>query len=126
MIPIYTYDSDTRSFAIKGSMISKLGNKALNTVGGSKAGKLTIGLNLGIAALGVASAAKGAHSAFKDGSKFSVVFKTESGPMSKTVTAKSPVEAITKVGKLNKGTGFRAFRMPDQDDKSQDYFNSLK
>lgn len=59
--------------------------------------------------------------------KFSVIFLNSQGrPTQSTVGANSPLNAVKKVQMKVKGaTKLRAFRLPGQDDESQEYYNSL-
>lgn len=112
--------SYTRNFSIY-TTIGKGATKVAKAVSGEKAQRVTTAMGLATTAIGFGAAAKSLM-----GQKYSVVFKSELGPQHKTVTAGSPIAAVQKVSKSTKGTQYKAFRLPDQDDASQEYYQSLK
>lgn len=125
------YNSETRSFTripkvnIPKAKISQMAGKVGRALSGSKASMASVALGLGASAVGMGSGLVGMHQALSDPS-FSVVYLDQSGnPKSKTVKAKSPIDAISKIKSKERISKARAFRMPEQDDSSQDYYDSL-
>lgn len=119
VIPFY-YIKETKSFA------STLGNIG-KAVSGSTASKITTALGLAGAGVGLATGLVGLKRSMSDKVIFSVVYLNSNGlPKSSTIKAATPVEAISKLKSNNpKATRIKAFRLPDQDDQSQEYYNSL-
>lgn len=87
--------------------------------------KFGTGLGIAATAIGAVSGVVGLKKML-DNPTFSVVFLNSNNvPSSKTIKAPTPIAAINKVSQVTKGSKFKAFRMPDQDDQSQEYYNSL-
>lgn len=108
MISKFNYNKETKSFSFYTSTIKA----------GKYAGAAAAGLGLISAGIGVKKSL--------ENPKFSVVALGSNGPQAVTVKAESPIQAITKAKlKIKNGSRFKAFRLPDQDDQSQEYYDSL-
>lgn len=126
------FDIETRQFAVSQMMKSNNLEKANRSMaknsqpkqGGNFMGKLGTGLNLAGGAVSLVSGLAGMKKMLN--TRYSVVFLNNNGPQHKSVIANSPIEAVEKIKKSTSGSKYRAFRLPDQDDQSQDYFTSLK
>lgn len=131
-ISMYTRQFALPAFLIRGGgkLLAKSGGKILSKGGGKlvkgltsqTASALSMGIGIAGSTLGLASGLKG----LSDKQQFSVVYNTPDGPKHKSVKAKSPMDAISSVkSSVGNISQARAFRLPDQDDQSQQYFESL-
>lgn len=125
---IIKYNPSTRSFSTStltsvGKIVGKYAGryaKGSSKFLGNHGAAIGAGLGIATGVLGLKDALKGGVS-----NKFNVVYLLN-GAKSKTVKAKSPNEAVAKVkSQTPGGSKYRAFRVPDQDDQSQDYMEAI-
>lgn len=114
MINNYIYDSESKTFSI--------GSKVVGALTSNKASAVQMGLGLATTGIGMHQAMKGYGSKVR----FSVVFVESGGPQHVSVKANSPIDATQQVkSKHPTASKIKAFRLPDQDDQSQEYYQSL-
>lgn len=114
MIDSYIYNSESKTFSI--------GSKVVGALTSNKASAIQMGLGLATAGIGMHQAMKGYGSKVR----FSVVFMENGSPRHISIKANSPIEASQQVrSKHPTASKIKAFRLPDQDDQSQEYYQSL-